>query len=74
MWKIYSQDGCMYCNLAKILMMERGIEFGEIDVRSSDEAKSLFKMNGFRTVPQIFTDRDVYVGGYQDLKKIFEKS
>jgi len=74
MWKIYSQDGCMYCNLSKILMMERGIEFEEIDVRSDDEAKSLFKMNGFKTVPQIFTDRDVYIGGYQDLKKIFEKS
>ena len=36
----------------------------------SDETMvNLFKMNRFRTVPQIFTDRDVYVGGYQDLKK-----
>ena len=73
MWKIYSQDGCMYCNLAKILMMERGIKFEEIDVRSSDEAKALFEMNSFRTVPQIFTDRDVYVGGYEDLRKILIK-
>ncbi len=70
MWKIYSQAGCSYCNLAKILMMEKGIEFEEIDVRSSDEAKALFETNGFRTVPQIFTDRDVYVGGYVDLRKI----
>ena len=73
MWKIYSQDGCMYCNLAKILMMEKGIEFEEIDVRSSDEAKALFETNGFRTVPQIFTDRDVYIGGYEDLRKILIK-
>lgn len=73
MWKIYSQDGCMYCNLAKILMMEKGIEFEEIDVRSSDEAKALFEMNSFRTVPQIFTDRDVYVGGYEDLRKLLIK-
>ena len=73
MWKIYSQDGCMYCNLAKILMMEKGIKFEEIDVRSSDEAKALFETNGFRTVPQIFTDRDVYVGGYEDLRKILIK-
>ena len=73
MWKIYSQDGCMYCNLAKILMMENGIKFEEIDVRSSDEAKALFEMNSFRTVPQIFTDRDVYVGGYEDLRKILIK-
>lgn len=73
MWKIYSQDGCMYCNLAKILMMEKGIKFEEIDVRSSDEAKALFEMNSFRTVPQIFTDRDVYVGGYEDLRKILIK-
>ena len=73
MWKIYSQDGCMYCNLAKILMMEEGIEFEEIDVRSSDEAKALFEMNSFRTVPQIFTDKDVYVGGYEDLRKLLIK-
>ena len=73
MWKIYSQDGCMYCNLAKILMMEKGIKFEEIDVRSSDEAKALFEMNSFRTVPQIFTDRDVYVGGYEDLRKLLIK-
>ena len=73
MWKIYSQDGCMYCNLAKILMMVKGIKFEEIDVRSSDEAKALFEMNSFRTVPQIFTDRDVYVGGYEDLRKILIK-
>lgn len=73
MWKIYSQDGCMYCNLAKILMMEKGIKFEEIDVRSSDEAKALFETNGFRTVPQIFTDRDVYIGGYEDLRKLLIK-
>ena len=73
MWKIYSQDGCMYCNLAKILMMEKGIKFEEIDVRSSDEAKALFEMNSFRTVPQIFTDKDVYVGGYEDLRKLLIK-
>jgi len=54
-------------------MMEKGIKFEEIDVRSSDEAKALFETNGFRTVPQIFTDRDVYVGGYEDLRKILIK-
>jgi len=52
------------------LLEAKGIEYEEIKVPGNEEAESLFKMNKFKTVPQIFTDKDVYIGGYNDLVKI----
>ena len=68
-WKVYSRDGCIFCDAAIELLESKGIQYEEIKVPGNEEAEALFKMNRFRTVPQIFTDRDVYVGGYQDLKR-----
>ena len=68
-WKVYSRDGCIFCDAAMELLEAKGIQYEEIKVPGNEEATKLFKMNRFKTVPQIFTDRDVYVGGYQDLKK-----
>ena len=68
MYTIYSKSGCIFCDAAMELMKENNIQYKEIKVTGNQEAIDLFKMNGFKTVPQIFTDRDVYVGGYQDLK------
>ena len=67
-WKVYSRDGCIFCDAAMELLEGKGIKYEEIKVPGNKEAENLFKMNRFRTVPQIFTDRDVYVGGYQNLK------
>ena len=68
-WKVYSRDGGIFCDAAMGLLKEKGIQYEEIKVPDNEEAIKLFKMNRFKTVPQIFTDRDVYVGGYQDLKR-----
>ena len=68
-WKVYSRDGCIFCDAAMEILQEKGIQYEEIKVPGNEEATRLFKMNRFKTVPQIFTDKDVYVGGYQDLKK-----
>ena len=68
-WKVYSRDGCIFCDAAIELLESKGIQYEEIKVPGNEEAEALFKMNRFRTVPQIFTDRDVWVGGYQDLKR-----
>ena len=67
-YKVYSKAGCIFCDAAMDLLEQKGIEYEEVKVPGNEEAMNLFKMNRFKTVPQIFTDRDVYVGGYQDLK------
>ena len=69
-YKIYSKAGCIFCDAAMELLEAKGIEYEEIKVPGNEEAESLFKMNKFKTVPQIFTDKDVYIGGYNDLVKI----
>lgn len=68
-WKVYSRDGCIFCDAAMEILEEKGIGYEEIKVPGNEEATNLFKMNRFKTVPQIFTDRDVWIGGYEDLKK-----
>jgi len=71
-YKVYSKAGCIFCDAAMELLEEKGIEYEEIKVPGNEEATNLFKMNKFKTVPQIFTDRDVWIGGFQDLKKKVE--
>lgn len=68
-WVVYSKAGCIFCDAAMDLLKENKIDYQEVKVEHDDDAKKVFKMNKFRTVPQIFTDKDVYVGGYQDLKR-----
>ncbi len=68
MWKIYSRPHCSYCELAKILMMSRGIKFEERGLLE-EEDRQWFKSQGYKTVPQIFDDADNHIGGYDDLKK-----
>jgi len=68
-WTVYSKAGCIFCDAAMELLEAKGIKYDEIKVPGNEEATNLFKINRFKTVPQIFTDKDVYVGGYNDLKK-----
>lgn len=72
MYKIYSQPSCSFCELAKILMMERGIEFEEVGL-SEDKDREWFKAQGYKTVPQIFDDEGNHIGGYEELRNFFLK-
>ncbi len=68
--KIYRTTYCPYCNMAKRLFQEMGVEFEEIDVTYDDETRhKLVERTGMRTVPQIFID-DQSVGGYTDVKAL----
>ena len=68
MYTIYTQNRCGYCTMAKDLMRENYIEFCEVNITNSDEAKRKLKENGFKTVPQIF-DEERLIGGYTELKE-----
>jgi glutaredoxin 3 len=72
MYKIYSRPFCSFCELAKILMMERGIEFEEVGL-SEDKDREWFKAQGYKTVPQIFDDEGNHIGGYEELRNFFLK-
>ena len=72
MFKMFTQDGCSYCELAKILFMENDISFEVINIRDNAQALAVLRLKNLRTVPQIW-DGDLHIGGYEDLKKYLKK-
>ena len=66
--RMYSTLACPYCQHAKALLMQRGVEAIDdvrIDLDPAQRAK-MMELTGRRTVPQIFIG-DTYVGGCDDL-------
>ena len=72
MFKMFTQDGCRYCELAKILFMENDISFEVINIKDNAQALAVLRLKNLRTVPQIW-DGDLHIGGYEDLKKYLKK-
>lgn len=71
MIKVYSTSMCGYCQQAKALLDDAGIEYTEIDVHEDAEAMALMREMEFTTVPQILID-DVWIGGYAELTEMQE--
>lgn len=66
MVKVYTKDYCPYCEMAKRLLSQRGIEFEEVKLGSPEEFMELKKRTGMQTVPQIFWG-DQLIGGFDQL-------
>ena len=65
--KIYSTNWCSYCANTKRFLVEKNIEFDEINIETEGmSSEDLEKITGGRTVPQIVID-DTHIGGYEDL-------
>lgn len=68
MYKIYSTLNCVYCELARSALNENNIEFMEIKL-DTPEKKQSFKDEGFKTVPQIYDEKGMHIGGWNELRK-----
>jgi glutaredoxin 3 len=67
--KMYSTQVCPYCQHAKALLKQRGVESIEdirVDLDPAQRTRMLELTGGRRTVPQIFIG-ETYVGGCDDL-------
>lgn len=69
---IYGSPNCRFCTLAKDLADRLDISYSYIDVTQHEPSQEMFKVRGFKTVPQIF-DNEVHVGGYQEFVKVAAK-
>ena len=70
--KMYSTQVCPYCQHAKALLKERGVEAIEdirVDLDPAQRTKMVELTGGRRTVPQIFIGA-TYVGGCDDLVEL----
>ena len=70
---VWSNVGCHFCEMAKNLLKQKGIEYEERNLAKEWKIQQLLEVvPNARTVPQIFVD-DEYVGGYQDLVEYLQR-
>jgi glutaredoxin 3 len=64
---MYVTGWCPYCQRARGLFTQKGLEYTEIDVEEDGKLREeMIARSGRRTVPQIFIG-DRHVGGCDDL-------
>ena len=64
---IWSKYQCPYCDQAKALLTQKGIEFEERKIGDGYTKEDLLEvLPNVRGVPQIFID-DKHIGGFTDL-------
>lgn len=70
---VWSMNGCPYCDKAKELLDNSGIDYEERNIMSEEWSKEqlLEAVPGARTVPQIFLNNK-YIGGYNELYTYYE--
>ena len=71
---VWSKYHCPYCDQAKALLKQKGIEFEEKKIGDGYTREDLLEaVPTARTVPQIFLDEQL-IGGFTELKQHFEKA
>ena len=66
---VWSKNQCTYCDQAKALLKQRGIEFEERKIGNGWTREDLLEaVPAARTVPQIFLDGKL-IGGYTELRQ-----
>ena len=67
---IYTTAWCPYCDAAKRLLDQKGIQFDEVDIEAwGDPWLELYETTGGSSVPQIVLGDDS-IGGYDDLRAL----
>jgi len=70
---VWSKDMCPYCERAKILLKQKGIEIEERKIGAGWTKEQLIEsIPNARTVPQIYLGEE-YIGGFTELKAYFDK-
>lgn len=66
---VWSKDHCPFCDQAKALLKQKGIEFEEKKIGHGYTREQLLEaVPDARTVPQIFLD-ETLIGGFTELRK-----
>jgi glutaredoxin len=68
---VWTKPGCPFCDMAKNLLEQKGIEYEEKNLGNGWTREQLLEaVPTAKTVPQIFID-DEYIGTFEHLKKHF---
>ena len=70
---VWSNVGCHFCEMAKTLLKQKGIEYEERNIAKDWKTEQLLEaVPNARTVPQIFIDNK-YIGDYNKLVEFFNE-
>ena len=70
---VWSNIGCHFCEMAKTLLEQKGIEYEERNLAKDWKVQDLLEaVPNARAVPQIFID-DKYIGSYDKLVEYLKK-
>jgi glutaredoxin len=71
---IYSKNNCIYCNKAKALVKNLGLEYEEKKLEEFDSPQAMLEDIGknVRQMPQIKIDGEL-IGGYNQLVEYFNE-
>ena len=64
---VYGRPDCTFCDQAKELLDETGLDYQYIDIKEHTAARDMMRMRGHATVPQVYNG-DISIGGYTDMK------
>jgi len=65
---VWTKPGCTFCDMAKSLLEQKGIEYEERNIGSGWTKEQLLEaIPSARSVPQIILNNE-YIGTYQHLK------
>lgn len=69
---LITKDGCPNCDIAKNLMITKGVEFQIVNVSDRDNMEYLeyLKTQGYRSVPLIFSNGE-YIGDHTKVSRLF---
>ena len=63
MLTVYTRNYCPFCDSAKQYLKDGNIDFVEINAYDDKDAATFLRERGHRTVPQIYLDDKLFVGG-----------
>ena len=70
---VWTKPGCTFCDMAKGLLTQKGIEYEDRNIGSGWTKEQLMEaVPTARSLPQIFLD-DKYIGNYEHLKSHFSQ-
>jgi glutaredoxin len=64
---VYSKNNCPFCDRAKALLENKGVDYKVVNIEDEPDAREFLVDQGLRSVPQIFNDGVLLAGGYQGL-------
>lgn len=67
MLTVYTKNNCPFCDRAKALLENRGVQYETINIEDHPDAREFLVDQGLRSVPQIFNGTTLLQGGYQGL-------